>query len=348
MSDSKLANATIDEDFFMLQSHLGGYRLLEDSLENELLHPDANAKIAGDSLSETQYFSVNIPEENIHGIIYCWHRPNLKIVTGGVWIWQGIKRPSLSSEIFDFRSFMSDRFLDNDLYHYRMENGLEVRLLEPYGNRFRATYSDNARQNGFELEYTAMTPVIMFETGVHFEQGVKLQGELTLRGKTYKVDTHNVRDRTWGSLRGEMPQPAPPVPWMTGAFSENFYFSVIAYDHPDLNPDWKDLYDFPSDKVLKSGWIYRDGNFFTVQSCRKITEHDPESLFPTAVRMELIDNEGNTYRLKGTIIAASNWTAWLNCEVVLSLCRWEYEGMIGHGDFQEARWTDYMHGRLNK
>lgn len=348
MSESASKGSKIDEDFFMLQSHLGGYRLLADAIENELLHPEVNAKIKGDSLSETQYFSINVPEENIHGIIYCWHRPNLKIVSGGAWIWQGIKRPGLSAEIFDMRSFMSDECLKNDLYHYRLDNGLEVKLLEPYGKHFHATYADEARGNKLDLTYTAMMPVVMFETGVHFEQGMKVQGEITLRGKTYKVDTLNVRDRTWGSLRGEMAQPAPPVPWMSGAFNENFYFSVIAYDHPDLNPDWLGIYDFPADKTLKSGWIYRDGKLFTIQSCRKITEHNPDSLFPTAVRMELVDNEGNTYNLKGTIVAASNWTAWMNCEVVISLCRWEYDGMIGYGDFQEAKWTDYLYKRLLK
>jgi hypothetical protein len=199
-----------------------------------------------------------------------------------------------------------------------------------------------------DLIFTAKTPAIMFETGIHFEQGMHVGGELTLRGKTYKVDTHNVRDRTWGSSRSETAQPAPPVPWMTCAFNENFYFSIIAYDHPDLNPDWKELFDFPADKVLKSGWIYRDGELLTIQSCRKLTEHDPDTLFPTAVRLELVDDKGNEYTIKGTIIAASNWTAWLNCEVVLSLCRWEYDGLTGHGDFQEARWTDYIYNKLLK
>ena len=345
MSQSSSLRPAASEDFFMLKKNVGGVRLEPGTMADELLHPAAKSTLSGDSLTETQYFSVSIPEENIHGLVYCWHRPNLKIVTGGAWIWQGVKRHHLACELFDFRSFMSDAALANDLSSYRLENGLGVEVVEA-AKRFHVTYADEARGNAIDLHYTAATPLVKFGDGAHFEQGMRVQGELSLRGQRYRVDGLNVRDRTWASERSEISQPIPPVSWMTGAFNENFYFGIVAFDHPDLQPDWAGLFDFPAEKALKSGWIYRDGQLLDVVSCRKLTTHDPVYLFPTEVQVEMVDNQGRTYRIKGTAKAASNWSAWLNCDVVISLFRWECDGLVGHGDLQEARWTDYLQARL--
>lgn len=342
MSKSESAKPTVKEDFFMLKKNEGGFSLDNGSMADELLHPAENKAFSGDSLSETQYFSISVPEENIHGLIYCWHRPNLKIVTGGVWIWQGVKKSHLTSELFDFKTYMNDSVLANDLYKYRFENGLGVEVIEP-AKCFHVTYADDARGNALDLHYVAATPLVKFGDGAHFEQGMRVEGELKLRGKSYQVKCFNVRDRTWASMRSEISQPIPPVSWMTCAFSEDFYFGIIAYDHPELHPDWAGIFDFPAEKVLKSGWIYRDGELLEVVSCRKLTTHDGASLFPTEVRLEITDNKGKTYHIKGTAMAASNWSAWLNCDVVISLYRWECDGLVGHGDLQEARWTDYLY-----
>lgn len=347
MSTTPSEEKPATEAFFFLAKNEGGFFLEDASLENELLHPKQNALIDGDSLTETQYFSVNVPEENIHGLIYCWHHPNLKSITGGVWVWQGIKKHHLACEIFDIRSFMSDKALANNLHKFRLDNGYGVELLEP-GKRFHATYQDKARNNSIDLVYTAKTPIVKFHDGMHFEQGMHVEGELVLRGKRYPVNSYNVRDRSWGALRPEDHLPLPPISWITCAFNENFFFNIIAADHPDLNPDWKGHFDLPADRVLKSGWIYRDGKLLEVVSCRKLTQHEPDQLFPTSITMELTDNTGTVYRIKGTITAASNWSAWLNSEVIIALCRWEYEGLTGYGDVQEARWTDYIRAMMIK
>lgn len=49
----------------------------------------------------------------------------------------------------------------------------------------------------------------------HFEQAMRVEGELLPRGKRYDVDCFNVRDRSWGKPRPEENMTLPPTSWMT-------------------------------------------------------------------------------------------------------------------------------------
>lgn len=59
---------------------------------DELLHPEANRAVAADSATETQYLGFFVPSARIHALCYLWHHPTLKTVTGGLYVWKGIKR----------------------------------------------------------------------------------------------------------------------------------------------------------------------------------------------------------------------------------------------------------------
>lgn len=47
----------------------------EPTATDDFLHPEANARVEGDSVSETQYFGFNIPDKRIYGLCYLWHHP---------------------------------------------------------------------------------------------------------------------------------------------------------------------------------------------------------------------------------------------------------------------------------
>ncbi|MET0660308.1 MAG: hypothetical protein ABW110_19360, partial [Steroidobacteraceae bacterium] len=89
---------------------------------DDFLHPAENAGVVGDSLTETQYFGANIPEERIQAFFYLHHHPNLKTVSGGAWVWQGIKPMPLSCEISDWLVYLSDSLLSNDLRSFTLPN----------------------------------------------------------------------------------------------------------------------------------------------------------------------------------------------------------------------------------
>jgi hypothetical protein len=330
----------VSEQPFFLSKNTG---FVDCSSVDDYLHPKANAKRVGDTLTETQYLGISIPEERIHGLFNCWHHPNLGVVTGGAWIWQGIKPHHLACELFDIRSFMGDEPIRNDLHSYTLDNSYGVKVIEPL-KKLHARYSDPSRKNSFDLEYTALAPPVMFANGLHFDQGMKVAGELVLQGKCYDVNGYNVRDRSWGALRPEDHVNMPPMSWMTGSFGDDLFFNITGFDHPDLEPDYKEFMEFSAENTLNAGWIHRDGKVFEIVECRKHTVRNRQTMFPELVTMDMTDVTGRVYKLKGEIIAASNWSAWLNVDVTIALAQWDCDGRTGYGDVQDAHWHDWIRG----
>lgn len=82
---------------------------------HDLLHRELTKVQPGAALTETQYLGFNIPEHGVHGLAYIWYHPNLKVVTGGVYAWTGIREHNFECEIFDFVTYMDDTCLEKDL-----------------------------------------------------------------------------------------------------------------------------------------------------------------------------------------------------------------------------------------
>lgn len=315
--------------------------------EDDLLHPQVNDANRSPYLAETQFFGFSVPEENIHSLTYMWHHPNLGVVTGGAWVWQGVQQHVLQSELFNWTCFMSDDVLVNDLWDYEFDNGYHVQTIDPL-KRHRLRYADEYRQNAFDIELEALMEPMMLETGMHFEQAVRARGELTLRGKTYRVDCTHVRDRSWGQNRSEQHAPVPPVDWMTGVFNENFMFGCTAYDHPDLEPDWKGHLQVPGGDPTKGGWVRRDGELIPIVSTRKRVTNDHSTLAPTTAQMVMTDATGREYEIRGEIVSANRFGFWPNMDTWICLARWECEGEVCYGDLQQVQWHDYVRQFLGR
>jgi hypothetical protein len=307
----------------------------------DLLHPESRAIETGDSLTETQYLGFNIPEERIHGLCYIWHHPNLGMVTGGAWAWRGVKQHSLASELFDFVTYESDACLKNDLWDYELSNSYHVNTIEPL-KKHRIRYSDPRLDNAFDIELEAIMPAMVLASGMHLEQAMKTSGWVKLLGKRYPVNGFTVRDRSWGQLRKEGHQPFPPMAWMTAVFSEEFAFGCTAFDNPETDPDWKGLLELPGGHSVKGGWVYRDGEMVPIVSAMKKTRRNRDTLFPEGVEMTLYDASGRAFVVTGEVIAAADWRTWHNFQSIICLVRWECEGRVTHGDFQECQWADYI------
>lgn len=308
---------------------------------DEFLHPEAREREPGPELTETQYVGFNIPEHDIHALCYIWHHPNLGVVTGGAWAWQGIKHNHLSCELFDWHNYIDDSVLADDLRHFRLPNGYEVDVIEPF-ERLRIRYADEQRGNAFDIEVEGVVEPMVLETGFHFEQPMKTRGSLKLAGRQYEVDGYTVRDRSWGQLRRETAASLPPMAWMTCVFGPDLMFGTTAFDTEDRDPEWKDVLSLPGGDPLRGGWIYHDGGYSPVVSVSKRTYRNGSTLFPEAVDLTIADATGHSLTMHGTIIAASDLSLWPNMDSVICLARWECDGRVGHGDFQEVLYPDYI------
>lgn len=317
--------------------------LREASLDDDFLHPKQNANVHGDSLTETQYLGISAPEHGIHGMGYLWHHPNLKVVSGGIWVFKGVNTNMLDSEMVDMRMFMSDRVLENDLRRYRLESGYGVEVVKPL-EHLHLTYDDAPRGNRADLHYTAVTPPVMFGDGNHFEQTLRVRGELSLRGQTYKVDTYNVRDRSWGKLRSENPMTLPPTSWCTGAFNDDLSFNCNIFDHAFDNQHVDSRLAMPAEQALNGGWVWRNGRFRRIVKALKQARREPGSHVVRELSLAMTDEDGRTLGVRGQLVASSPWNTWPNTKISIGLMRWETDdGLVGHGDCQDLVWTDYFH-----
>jgi hypothetical protein len=340
-----MAAISNDRPFYLAQN-----RGLQTAMpHDELLHPERNRSIAADSATETQYFGFSVPEARIHALGYLWHHPNLKVLSGGLYVWRGIKPNIVYSELCDVRTYMSDTAISADLHSYRLDNGYGVAVIEPL-KRHRMTYTDHVRDNHVDLRYEAVLPPVMFGDGNHFEQPVRATGELVLRGRRYEVDCYSVRDRSWGKARAEESMVLPPYSWMVGVFGSDFAFNLGVFDQVEGNPELEFPFVMPMAKTLVGGWLHRDGKLGRIVEASKRVVRSSQILLPTYVEFTAVDEHRRNLHVRGTLVAANNWQVSANTNFVVCLMRWECEGLVAYGDCQEGLWNDYLNrygiGRL--
>jgi hypothetical protein len=309
--------------------------------EDDLLHPASFVNIKDDSATETQYFGFSVPEEKIHGYAYMWHHPNLKVCTGGLVVFQGIKATTLHAELCDYRTFMSDAALKNDLHEFRFDNGYGVKIIEPL-KRFHMTYADPARKNSVDLMIEAVQPVVLFDDGRHFEQTMQTTGELVLRGRCYRVDCFSIRDRSWGAPRPETVLDLPPLSWMCVTFSKDFAFNCSAFDQASGNPG---PFALPEERALSGGWVHLEGKLGRIVQARKrVTRQN--STVCAALELGFSDEHGRTFEVRASLSASCPLILWNNTWTVINMMRWQCNGLVGDGTNQEGFWNGYLTSRL--
>ena len=334
------------------EANLPYYLVRNDSFgiarpEDELLHPEMNAAIEHETLSETQYFSFSIPEARIHSYMYLWHHPNLRVVTGGAWVWQGSKRHAVEAELNDYRLFMRDDVLKNDLHDYRLANGYGVRVIEPL-KRMQVTYSDPERGNSFDLEYTALMPPVMTADNRHFEQPMRVCGELFLRGAPHRVDGFTIRDRSWGKPRQEDNRRLPPLTTLQGVFSEDFSFSSFLFDDVSQDKDFES-FALPRSKLIPSGsWIYRDGKLGAIVKAKRSVRRNPDTFHTEKMLLKVTDSLDRTIEVTATTITTwPSYGFWPNQMVLCNCVELECAGLRTHGEIFDLYSNDYMQHRAN-
>lgn len=341
VSETRAGRGEDENAYFVLRSPGEGFGTY--SAADELRHGEMNRKVSDDALTETQYFSFNIPEANVQAFCYLWMHPNLGSITGGAAAWQGIKDSALTAELFDIRSYMSERAIQNGIGSFTLDNGYGVEIIDPM-RKMRVFYDDPSRGNSFDVMFTALTEPAMLPSQKHFEQVMRTEGQITLRGQTHKVDGYGIRDRTWAELRSEAPMSLAPLDWMTGMFGDEMAFNCVAGDRPGDDVEWKGLFEMPEKGIFTGGWVWRNGEFKRLTDATKITRRNPHTLHPTGHELEMVVEDGTVLRVKGTITSSLSLSVWPNLVVPICLTKWEWEDRVGWGDTQENQWTDFIHG----
>jgi hypothetical protein len=306
--------------------------------DDDLLH--GRNGVVGDSLTETWFWGFHVPEANLNCLLYCWVHPNLNVASSGLMIYKGFKLHHLAAELFDWYAYM-DSAVVGDGSDIRIPNGLTAKLLEPM-RRWRLGFNDPVRDSMFDLDMTALADPIMRANNKHFEQSMRVTGDLVLRGERHRVNCVAIRDRSWGELRPEGHNRLPPYTWVTGAFGEDFAFNVGAHDDPARNPLWLSDYQVDRERVFKDGWVWREGRALRLVTASMISHRDRDTLRPMRHEIDMTDTDGNRYHILGTITASAPFCAFPNAVCQFALARWEMNGRVGWGESQEVKWNDYL------
>lgn len=326
-----------NESYFIqdFKTVFGTYKIEDEEIHDNLLHTHKHH-----ALTETQYFGFCVPDKSIHAFLYLWYHPNLDVVSAGPMIFKGKKSISLASELIDYRQYVPASQLGKKLTDFRLENSYAVKMIEP-GRKFRLTYDDPSRKNAYDLTYTAVSDPMVWASGRHFEQVMKVEGDLYLRGEHHEVEGFNIRDRSWGEARLETPMAGPPAVWSVGTFGEDFAFNVTAFDDPQRDPMWKDQLPHP-EKSFKFGWMIVDGEPVIIANSSNVVGYDPATLMPDNIQLNITDIRGRDYVVTGTVTARVPFNTWLNARVPVCQTRWECNGRVGWGDIQECQWNDFL------
>ena len=325
-------------------SHWGaiaGLPLYQCRPEDEFLHPPVAS--GHYSSTETTYWGFNIPEKHLNAEIYMWFHPHLNMCSSSVYIWKDIKHTTLSCEYINHYNYLP--FPSDGIAEYQVEEAMNLRfkVIEPL-KKIQIDFNDPDRNVSFSLLNEGIMPPGGRPHGGHFTQAMKVTGDLNLFGEKLKVDGFFSRDHSWTQERRETARKGPPITWMVGIFDEAFAFHAVGPDDPALGPEWVERYpQIEAGNTLGWGYVFKDGVTTPLASMRKLTHRDADGLAANAFDLQLVDVNGKTYDLRGTVQARMPWQTWQNMNVYFCLTRWECDGRVGYGDSQDIYMNDFAY-----
>ena len=291
----------------------------------------------GASVTETYYFTFSIPEQRINAFIYLWLHPNLGVLSGGVHVYQGRKTHYLGAEYYNWLDYLdASEHINGDNGSVSLPNGFGLKIKQPF-HEHELTFEDKAANTRFHLIQCAAMPAAVRSGNKHFEQNMKVEGELVLRGKKHRVECFGVRDRSWGEHRPEGHMQVPPYTWITIG-SADWALNVASFDDMKQYPHHDGSIKIPP-RLFSDGWVYRDGTLTRITSCTRKTIRDDE-LIPQHL-VEVTDKLGRNYHLHGKTVAACMVVGWKNSLQQQTLMSWDVDGVSRWGESQDVHWHDF-------
>ena len=300
-----------------------------------------------------------VPERDICGLVYCYHRPNMNLSAGGptlwdtggreiydclYWDWDTCQPFPHGAEMFDFTLRNSTCVETLELQKsYRMrykQNGCSIDLtwdsiMEPQENKRAADDLDEGL-----AEWVSRPEQAEYPYG-HYEQPGHIQGTIELDRTTLAVDAFSIRDHSWG------PRPLRSLPragygWAIASDTSSFRFLALS----DL-PASSDPIVGTTERVV-SGWYQKDGvKGDLVAGERQVLERDDTGR-PLHEVVVAQDHLGRTLRAEGRPVNVLNWTGYTNCFNRMQLTRWTcQDGQEIWGEMHEY-YTFAHHRQLSR
>lgn len=231
----------------------------------------------------------------------------------------------------------------SNLLDYELGNGLRVVCSEPNAV-WDVDYADPAAGLELHFRYTAlMPPYDINDPGQdplaaardmdltwghayagHFDQTGRIEGELSLRGRTLPIDCVSTMDHSWG-VRAE--RQTSRLCWLHAHFSPDFavhgLFDFSTAGGPDA----------PSPLRLTHGYVLDHGTVHGLTAGGG-TSHRA-GFYAERVELAVTDVTGRTLELEGSALTTFPWLAWPGTVGHNCLHRWTCDGRTGYGEIMD-------------
>jgi hypothetical protein len=277
--------------------------------------------------NESAWFSFSIPERGIHGMIYYFFRPNMKLMMGGPILWDGTGAHTWDCLYHDWHH-IQPMPSGAQKFDFTSHTSLNVTVIEPV-KKYRLRYDCNGfgmdlmwtaiaephHFLGMEIEATGASP----DNRMHFEQMGRVTGRLDLRGESYAVDSYALRDCSWGRRQID-------------SVTRGSYFWAIADKTTAFHAQTKGE---DSNQKVVGGFLTLDGKTATLAAGRRI-DTKMGKLTPERFRLRLEDQLGRTADISARVSSNLMFNGFPRNQVVWSLLEADFGGGVkGWGDIQE-------------
>jgi hypothetical protein len=255
---------------------------------DDTIHPPTNDD---PFWTEALWVGFAIPAKKIAGAIYPIFRPNQKICSLGVYVWDD--NDVVDQDILYFQN-MWHLPIPADLRDMKLGN-FTFRSIDPL-KKYEAVYDDGVELR-VELQLEGLHEPfasVHDSTVTGYTQLCHVTGLMRLNGDELEIDSYEMRGCGWGPRSDARPSPRPvdPNQAISGAASYgasgNSAFMVHSYGTLD------------SGQVM-DGFLLRDGRYHSVVSGqRTIVKRGAERGYPQEVIVEGVDDAGRSFRAVGT------------------------------------------------
>jgi hypothetical protein len=295
--------------------------------------------------TETFWTSFHHPERKLGGWFYNQVLFNQGVCNGGAWVWDA----SPAGARYEVR--LSDLPLPDaatmDLRDIVLPNGNHLETLEPL-TKYRVRRSDPSRFEA-DLMFEALRPphshplgVAPFWRGRHFDQCMRVTGQIVLDNESIAIDSLSVRDRSWGPRPGprtpgggpRTKRRPPPDPALAARppyspFGIGYVFGTQDAREMFLAYTLPCIWDGAGRDVVTAGYLVRDGEYGRLVDGARRCEFDPEHGWMRTIWLDAVDERGRELSAVGELVShhgeRGQGTGYFH---------WEWDGARGYGEDQ--------------
>ena len=289
--------------------------------------------------NEASWFSFMVPERDLSGFVYLYHRPNIGYTVGGIAAWDPTGAENYDCLVYDWGEGYQTPD-DAEMFDFTLGNGLTVQLVEPLSH-YRFCYRGQTAFNAdvaLDLEFIADRPPhdAGFPDGLdewgkgHYDQLGRMTGTLALDGEVIDIDCVAQRDRSWG-VRDIVNNPRGQMIWAVGEQS-SFHALAVSFRKPQQDP----VIGTAEDIII--GYYLRDGRYGDLTlapgNTIAVTERDATGR-PVTYRIDATDSLGRHLHATGRVRNMLNWQGYSWLTTFWSLVEWQLDGHIALGEGQD-------------